>query len=48
MALFWLQNRLQRFLICDGFDNEKLICNEKSFDKGINSFAFMVIVTFIA
>ncbi|MHC5594945.1 MAG: hypothetical protein ACYTXC_03080 [Nostoc sp.] len=39
----YLLNRLGRFLSCDGDDDGSLICNEKSFDVGVNSFAFVVI-----
>ena len=39
----YLLNRLGRLLSCDGDDDESLICNEKSFDVGVNSFAFVAL-----
>lgn len=43
---YYLLNRLGRFFTCDARYDENLICNEKSFDVGVNSFALIVIVTF--
>lgn len=43
---YYLLKRLARFLDCGSYYDENLICNEKSFDLVVNSFALIVIVTF--
>lgn len=43
---YYLLNRLGRFLTCNHYYDENLTCNEKSFDVGVNSFAFILNVTF--